>query len=79
MGANKKHQEKMSSSLILKEYQSEYKRMYGLHYNNIKKFTEAKFKKWSKEARELRKKYTDEQIEELKKELKKSSKLYYNF
>lgn len=78
IGANKKHQEKMSSSLILKEYQREYKRMYGLHYNNIKKFTEAKFKKWSKEARELRAKYTDEQIENFKKDLKKLSNLYFN-
>lgn len=78
IGANKKHQEKMSSSLILKEYQREYKRMYGLHYNNIKRFTEAKFKKWSKEARELRGKYTDEQIDKFKKELKKLSKLYFN-
>ena len=77
IGANKKHQEKMSSSLILKEYQREYKRMYGLHYNNIKKFTEAKFKKWSKDARELRKKYTDKQIEEFKIKLEKLSKLYY--
>ena len=78
IGANKKHQEKMSSSLILKEYQREYKRMYGLHYNNIKRFTEAKFKKWSKEARELRGKYKDEQIDKFKKELKKLSKLYFN-
>lgn len=68
----------MSSSLILKEYQREYKRMYGLHYNNIKRFTEAKFKKWSKEARELRGKYTDEQIDKFKKELKKLSKLYFS-
>lgn len=78
IGANKKHQEKMSSSLILKEYQREYKRMYGLHYNNTKKFTEAKFKKWSKEARELRSKYTDEQIEKFRKELKELSNLYFN-
>lgn len=77
IGANKKHQEKMLSSLILKEYQREYKRMYGLHYNNIKRFTEAKFKKWSKEARELRTKYTDEQIEKFKKEIKNLSDLYY--
>lgn len=52
--------------------------MYGLHYNNSKKFTKAKFKKWSKQARELRYKYTDDKIEELKKELKNLSELYYN-
>ena len=69
----------MSSSLILKEYQREYKRMYGLHYNNIKKFTEAKFKKWSKEARALRDNYTDYKIEEFKEKLEKLSKIYYNY
>lgn len=51
--------------------------MYGLHYNNSKKFTEAKFKKWSKEALELRDKYTDNKIEEFKGKLKKLSDLYY--
>ena len=50
--------------------------MYGLHYNNSKKFTEAKFKKWSKKARELRSKYTDEQIETFKKELRELSNFY---
>lgn len=79
IGANKKHQEKMSSSLILKEHQREYKRMYGLHYNNIKKFTEAKFKKWSKQARKLRDSYTDDKLEKFKKELKNLSKIYYDF
>lgn len=52
--------------------------MYGLHYNNSKKFKEAKFKKWSKQARELRDKYKDDKIEEFKKELKNLSELYYN-
>lgn len=74
IGASKKHKEKISDSLILKEFQREYKRMYGLHYNNSKKFTEAKFKKWSKQARELRDKYTDDKIEDFKEELKKLSK-----
>ncbi len=78
IGAMKKYKEKLSKSLILKEYQREYKRMYGLHYNNTKKFTEAKFKKWSKQARELRDKYTDDKIEEFKAELEKLSKMYYN-
>jgi len=76
IGATQKHKEKISNSLILKEFQREYKRMYGLHYNNRKKFTEAKFKKWSKQARELRDKYTDDKIEDFKEELKKLSKLY---
>lgn len=77
IGATKKHKEKISDSLVLKEFQREYKRMYGLHYNNSKKFTEAKFKKWSKQARELRDKYTDDKIEDFKEELKKLSNLYY--
>lgn len=67
IGATKKHKEKILDSLVLKEFQREYKRMYGLHYNNSKKFTEVKFKKWSKQARELRDKYTDDKLEELKK------------
>ena len=53
--------------------------MYGLYYNNSKKFTEAKFKKWSKQARELRDEYTDDKIETFKEELKKSSNIFYNF
>ena len=53
--------------------------MYGLHYNNSKKFTESKFKKWTKQARELRDKYADDKIEEFKKELKNLSKIYYDF
>lgn len=79
IGATKKHKEKISDSLILKEFQREYKRMYGLHYNNSKKFTEAKFKKWSKQARELRDKNTDDKIEDFKEELKNLSKIYYDF
>lgn len=74
IGATKKHKEKISDSLVLKEFQREYKRMYGLHYNNSKKFTEAKFRRWSKQARELRDKYTDDKIEDFKEELKKLSK-----
>lgn len=66
-------EEKISDSLVLKEFQREYKRMYGLHYNNSKKFTEAKFKRWSKQARELRDKYTDDKIEDFKEELKNLS------
>lgn len=73
IGATKKHKEKISDSLVLKEFQREYKRMYGLHYNNSKKFTEAKFRKWSKQARELRDKYTDDKIEDFKEELKNLS------
>lgn len=39
--------------------------MYELHYNNSNKLTEAKFKKWSKQA--------------FKKELKKLSRIFYDF
>lgn len=48
--------------------------MYGLHYNNTKAFKEKQFKGWSNKAIELRNKYSDEQIDEFKIELKKSSK-----
>ena len=78
IGATKKHKEKVSDSLILKGFQREYKRMYGLHYNNSKKFTETKFKKWSKKARELRDKYTDDKLDEFKIELNKLSNMYYS-
>ena len=59
-----------------KEYTREYKRMHGLHYNHQKKFTEKKFKEWSKKASELRDSYQDEQIEEFKVELKEMSDMY---
>lgn len=52
--------------------------MYGLHYNNSKKFTEAKFKRWSKKVRELRDKYTDDKLDEFKIELNKLSNMYYS-
>ena len=51
--------------------------MHGLHYNHQKKFTENKFKEWSKKARKLRKNFTDEQLEEFKIELKKLSDMYF--
>lgn len=51
--------------------------MYGLHYNNSKKFTKSKFKKWSKQAIGLRDKYTDDKIEDFKDEVRKLNKLYY--
>ena len=76
IGALNKQKEKIQNSLILKEYNREYKRMHGLHYNHQKKFTEKKFKEWSKKARKLRDSYTDNQIEDFKIELKKSSYLY---
>ena len=50
--------------------------MHGLHYNHQKKFTEKKFKEWSKKARKLRDSYTDNQIEDFKIELKNLSDLY---
>lgn len=76
IGALNKQKEKVKNSLILKEYNREYKRMHGLHYNHIKEFKEKQFKEWSKKARELRDSYIDEQIEEFKIELKKLSYMY---
>ena len=54
IGALNKQKEKVQNSPILIEYNREYKRMHGLHYNHQKKFTEKKFKEWSKKARKLR-------------------------
>lgn len=68
---------KVQNSPILIEYNREYKRMHGLHYNHQKKFTEKKFKEWSKKARELRDKFSDNQLEQFKIELKKLSDMYW--
>ena len=76
IGALNKQKEKVKNSLILKEYNREYKRMHGLHYNHTKEFKEKQFKEWSEKARELRDTYTNEQIENFKIELKKLSDLY---
>ena len=40
IGALNKQKEKVKNSLILKEYNREYKRMHGLHYNHTKEFKE---------------------------------------
>ncbi len=77
IGALNKLKEKVANSLILKEYNREYKRMHGLHYNHQKKFTEKKFKEWSKKARKLRGNYTDEQLDKFRIELKKLSAIYW--
>ena len=77
IGALNKQKEKVKNSLILKEYNREYKRMHGLHYNHTKEFKEKQFKEWSKKARELRDNYNDGQIEEFKIELKKLSAMYW--
>ena len=77
IGAIYKQKEKVQNSSILKEYNREYKRMHGLHYNHTKKFKEKQFKEWSEKARELRDTYTNEQIEDFKIELKKLSNLYW--
>ena len=77
IGALNKKKEKVKNSLILKEYNREYKRMHGLHYNHTKEFKEKQFKEWSKKARKLRNSYTDEQIDEFKIELKKLSDMYW--
>lgn len=77
IGALNKQKEKVQNSPILIEYNREYKRMHGLHYNHQKKFTEKKFKEWSKKARKLRDKFSDNQLEDFKIELKKLSSLYW--
>ena len=77
IGALNKRKEKVQKSPILQEYNREYKRMYGLHYNHPKKFKEAKFNEWSKKAQKLRDRYSDEQIENFRIELKKLSDKYY--
>lgn len=77
IGALNKQKEKVRNSLILKEYNREYKRMHGLHYNHTKEFKEKQFKEWSQKARELRDNYTDNKIEEFKIELKKLSNVYW--
>ena len=77
IGALNKQKEKVAKSPILIEYNREYKRMHGLHYNHQKKFTEKKFKEWSKKARKLRSNFSDNQLEAFKIELKKLSDLYW--
>lgn len=77
IGALNKQKEKVQNSPILIEYNREYKRMHGLHYNHQKKFTEKKFKEWSKKARELRDNFSDNQLEDFKRELKNLSDLYW--
>ncbi len=76
IGALNKQKEKVKNSLILKEYNREYKRMHGLHYNHTKEFKENQFKEWSQKARKLRDSYMDNQIEEFKIALKNLSFLY---
>lgn len=77
IGALNKQKEKVKNSLILKEYNREYKRIHGLHYNHSKVFKEKQFKDWSEKARELRDSYTDNRIEEFKITLKELSNLYW--
>lgn len=77
IGALNKQKEKVKNSLILKEYNREYKRMHGLHYNHAKEFKEKQFKEWSQKARKLRDSYTDEQIENFKIKLNELSNLYW--
>lgn len=78
IGALNKRKEKVENSPILQLYQKEYKRMYGLHYNHSKEFTEKKFKEWSKKAKKLTSKFIDEQVEEFKVELKNLSQKYWS-
>ena len=76
IGALNKRKEKVKNSLILQEYNREYKRIHGLHYNHPDKFKENKFKEWSEKARELRNSYNDSKIEEFRLELQKLSQVY---
>lgn len=77
IGAIYKQKEKVQNSAILKEYNREYKRMHGLHYNHTKEFKEKQFKEWSEKARNLRDNYTDGQIEEFRIKLKELSNMYW--
>ena len=77
IGALNKRKEKVNKSPILTEFQREYKRMHGLHYNHQKQFTEKKFLDWSKKARKLKDNYNDDQLEEFKQELKQLSQKYW--
>lgn len=76
IGAINKRKEKVKNSLILQEYNREYKRIHSLHYNHPQKYKEKKFKDWSKKARKLRDSCTDEQIEDFKIQLKSISDLF---
>ena len=51
--------------------------MHGLHYKHTKEFKEKQFKEWSKKARKLRDKFSDNQLEDFKIELKNLSDLYW--
>ena len=77
IGALNKRKEKIQKSPILKEFQREYKRMHGLHYNHTKEFSEKKFKEWSKKAHKLKDQYNDNQFVEFRIELQRLSNLYW--
>lgn len=77
IGALNKRKEKVQKRPILKEFQREYKRMHGLHYNHTKEFSEKKFKEWSKKAHKLKDSYTDEQVQEFKTKLNELSNMYW--
>lgn len=77
IGATNKHKEKVEDSDILKEFNREYKKMYGRHYKHPKEFTEKEFKQWSKKAVKLRDSFNDSQIEEFKNELRKLCQSYF--
>ncbi len=77
IGALNKQKEKVEKSPILKEFQREYKRMHGLHYNHQKEFKEKQFKEWSKKANELKNNYDDSQLEDFKIKLNELSNMYW--
>ena len=76
IGASNKRKGKVEDSPILKEFNKEYKKMYGRHYKHPKEFPEKKFKQWSKKAIKLRDSFNDSQIEKFKTELKNLSNIY---
>lgn len=77
IGALLKRKEKVAKSPLLIVYNREYKRMHGLHYNHMDKFTEKNFKEWCTKAKKLMSNYTDKQFNEFQIELKKLSSLYW--
>ena len=77
IGATNKYKEKVEDSAILKEYNREYKKIYGRHYKHPKEFTEKKFKQWSRMVVLLRDSFNDSQIEEFKNELRKLCQSYF--
>lgn len=78
IGALNKLKSKVENSDILQEYNKEYKKIHGRHYNHPKDFKEKRFKEWSKKIRKLRDTYSDEEIEEFKIKVKELNNEFFN-